>query len=49
MDIGILDESGRLIRFPAIEKGVRFPDEPMEIIGYRQMALESREPVVRTR
>ena len=47
VDIGILDEAVGLIRFPyAIEKGVRYPDEPMEIIGYRQMALESREPVV---
>src|SRR5204863_154186 len=28
------------------ERGVRFPDEPIEIIGLRRVAIESREPVV---
>ena len=50
VDIGILDEAAGLIRFPyAIEKGVRFPDEPMEIIGYRQMALSRGSRSSRTR
>jgi GAF domain-containing protein/CheY-like chemotaxis protein len=47
VDIGILDPDSRLIHFPyTIERGVRFPDEPIEIIGLRRVALESREPVV---
>ena len=33
--------------FPyAIEKGVRFPDEPLDVIGFRKRVLESQEPIV---
>ena len=47
VDIGILDPSKALIRFPyTIEDGVRYPDEPIEVIGFRKIALETREPVV---
>ena len=47
VDIGIIDPGSGLLRFPyTIERGVRFPDEPIELIGSRRMALESREPVV---
>jgi GAF domain-containing protein/CheY-like chemotaxis protein len=47
VDIGIVDASSGLIHFPyTIERGARFPDEPIEIIGLRRVALESREPVV---
>jgi GAF domain-containing protein/CheY-like chemotaxis protein/HPt (histidine-containing phosphotransfer) domain-containing protein len=47
VDIGILDPDSRLIHFPyTIERGVRFPDDPIEIIGLRRVAIESREPVV---
>ena len=47
VDIGILDPASGLIHFPyTIERGVRFPDEPMEVIGYRRIALETREPYV---
>src|SRR6185503_11114855 len=47
VDIGIVDRETGLIHFPyAIERGERFPDEPIEIIGWRKMALETREPVV---
>ncbi len=36
VDIGVLDRGADLIHFPyTIEKGVRFPDEPMEVIGFR--------------
>src|SRR5438034_457041 len=36
VDIGIHDESSGLIHFPyTIERGVRFPDEPMQPIGFR--------------
>ena len=34
VDIGILDPASGLIHFPyTIERGVRFPDEPIEVIG----------------
>ena len=47
VDIGIVDASSGLIRFPyTIERGVRFPDEPIQVIGLRRVALTSREPVV---
>ncbi len=47
VDIGILDDSSGMIHFPyTIERGVRFPDEPIEVIGLRRIALETREPVV---
>jgi signal transduction histidine kinase/DNA-binding response OmpR family regulator len=47
VDIGIVDGSSGLIHFPyTIERGVRFPDEPIEVIGFRRIALETREPVV---
>jgi len=47
VDIGILDPSNGLINFAyTIEKGVRFHDEPMEVLGFRQMVLETREPIV---
>ena len=37
VDIAIYDETSGLIHFPySIERGVRFPDEPIELIGFRQ-------------
>ena len=42
VDIGVLDESAGMIRFPyTIEKGVRFQDEPMAVIGFRKRVLET--------
>ena len=29
-----------------IERGVRFPDEPMELIGFRKHVMETREPLL---
>jgi GAF domain-containing protein/DNA-binding response OmpR family regulator len=47
VDIGILDESAGLIHFPySIEKGIRFPDEPIGVIGFRKHVLETREPLL---
>ena len=47
VDIGVLDETAGLIHFPyTIEKGVRFPDEPMAVIGFRKHVLETREPLL---
>ena len=47
VDIGVMDEEAGLIRSPyTIERGVRLPDEPLEIMGFRRYVLETREPLV---
>ena len=47
LDIGIYDEASGLLHFPyTIERGVRFPDEPMELIGFRKHVMETREPLM---
>ncbi len=43
VDIGLYDRKEAVVRFPyAIERGVRFPDEPMPLLGFRQHVLETR-------
>ena len=47
VDIGVYDRDVGMVRFPyTIERGVRFPDEPMELIGFRRLVIESREPLL---
>jgi GAF domain-containing protein/CheY-like chemotaxis protein/HPt (histidine-containing phosphotransfer) domain-containing protein len=47
VDIDILDPSSGLIHFAyEIERGVRFHSDPMELIGFRRITVETREPVV---
>jgi GAF domain-containing protein/DNA-binding response OmpR family regulator len=47
VDIGVLDESAGVIHFPyTIEKGIRYEDEPMSIIGFRKRVLGTREPLL---
>jgi GAF domain-containing protein/DNA-binding response OmpR family regulator len=47
VDIGIVDREAGEIHFPyTIERGVRFPDEPMAIEGPRAHVLQTREPLV---
>jgi GAF domain-containing protein/CheY-like chemotaxis protein/HPt (histidine-containing phosphotransfer) domain-containing protein len=47
VDIGILDSAAGKIRFPyTIEKGVRFPDQPLDVFGFRKRVLDSQEPIV---
>jgi GAF domain-containing protein/CheY-like chemotaxis protein len=47
VDIGILDRDAKGIQFPYTkERGVRFPNEHMPVIGPRRAVLESREPLV---
>lgn len=47
VDIGIVDQEVGVIRFPyTIERGVRFPDEPIQIKGMRKHVLETRQPLV---
>jgi GAF domain-containing protein/CheY-like chemotaxis protein len=47
VDIGVVDHDAGTIWFPySIERGVRLIDHPIEIMGFRKIALETREPVV---
>ena len=47
LDIGIVDTVAGEIQFPyTIERGVRFPNDRMPIIGPRRHVLENREPLV---
>ena len=47
VDIGVVDRDAGLIHFPyTIERGVRFPDEPIAIEGPRAYVLETRKPLV---
>ncbi len=47
VDIGLYDRNENLIRFPyTIERGVRFPDEPIALFGFRKHVLETRQPLL---
>ena len=47
VDIGIIDRGSDMIRFPyTIERGKRFPDEPIPIGGIRGYVLQTREPLL---
>jgi GAF domain-containing protein/DNA-binding response OmpR family regulator len=45
VDIGIVDEETELVHFPySIERGVRFPDEPIPLRSFRQQVVETGKP-----
>jgi PAS domain S-box-containing protein len=47
VDIAIYDETSALLHFPyAIERGERFADEPMELIGFRKHVMKTRESLM---
>jgi PAS domain S-box-containing protein len=47
VDIAIFDDTSGLLQFPyTIERGVRFPDDPIELIGFRKHVMETREPLM---
>jgi GAF domain-containing protein len=47
VDIGLHNSDENLFHFPyTIERGVRFPDEPLEVIGFRKHVLETRQPLL---
>ena len=47
LDIGLLDEGDGLLHFPyTIERGARFPDSPMPLIGYRKHVMLTGEPLL---
>ena len=44
VDIGLYDNKDGLIQFPyTIERDVRFPDEPIPVIGFRKHVMETRQ------
>jgi PAS domain S-box-containing protein len=47
LDIGLFDENEQLLHFPyTIERGVRYPDNPMPLIGFRKHVLETSQPLL---
>jgi PAS domain S-box-containing protein len=47
VDIGMYEPASGLIHFPyTIERGVRFPDEPIPLMGFRKHVIESRESLL---
>ena len=47
VDIGVYDPDTGLVHFPyTIERGVRFPDEPMEPIGFRKQVLATGQSLM---
>ncbi|MBA4406159.1 hypothetical protein C0389_02675 [bacterium] len=47
VDIGLFDRSENILNFPyTIERGVRFPDEPMQVIGFRKHVIDTRQPLL---
>jgi PAS domain S-box-containing protein len=47
VDIGVYDERSELIHFPyTIERGVRYPDEPIEPMGFRKHVMETRQTLL---
>jgi PAS domain S-box-containing protein len=47
VDIAILDEGSGLLNFPyVIERGERFDEQPIPVIGFRKHVMESGEPLL---
>ncbi len=47
LDIGIFNEQERILHFPyTIERGVRFPDNPMTLVGFRKHVMETGQPLL---
>ncbi|MDT4947380.1 MAG: hypothetical protein QOH14_4113, partial [Pseudonocardiales bacterium] len=47
VDIGVIDEESSTIHFPyTIERGVRYPDEPIPISGVRGHVIKTRKPLL---
>jgi GAF domain-containing protein/CheY-like chemotaxis protein len=49
VDIAIFDRDAGTMQSPySVERGVRFPDEPRPIIGFRKRVMETGEPILVT-
>jgi GAF domain-containing protein/CheY-like chemotaxis protein len=47
VDIGLFNPDDNLLHFPyAIERNVRFPDEPIPLVGFRKHVIETGQPLL---
>ncbi|MGL6210798.1 MAG: response regulator [Paracoccaceae bacterium] len=47
LDIGLIDEPEGVFRFPyTIERGIRYADKPLQVIGFRRHVMQSGEPLL---
>ncbi|MFI5226474.1 MAG: GAF domain-containing protein, partial [Candidatus Limnocylindrales bacterium] len=47
VDIAMYDRASGLLSFPySIERGVRFSDEPIPLVGFRKHVIETRRPLL---
>jgi len=47
VDIGLFNRDNNILNFPyTIERGIRFPDEPMQLIGFRKYVIETKLPLL---
>ncbi|MER8899848.1 GAF domain-containing protein [Mesorhizobium sp. M0676] len=47
VDIGLFNPDDNLLHFPyAIERSVRFPDEPIPLVGFRKHVMETGQPLL---
>jgi signal transduction histidine kinase/DNA-binding response OmpR family regulator len=47
VDIGLYDAQSDLVHFPyTIERGVRFPNAPIPLVGFRKHVIETRQPLL---
>ncbi|MEA2136783.1 MAG: hypothetical protein QOC68_4693, partial [Solirubrobacteraceae bacterium] len=47
VDIGVIDREQEIVHFPYwVERGVRFPDEPMPLVGPRRQVMDTRKPIL---
>ena len=47
VDIGLFNPEDNLLHFPyTIERGVRFPDEPIALVGFRKQVIETCQPLL---
>jgi GAF domain-containing protein/DNA-binding response OmpR family regulator len=47
VDIGVVDHDARVVHFPyTIERGVRYPDEPIPLRSFRKTVIETGKPLL---
>lgn len=47
LDIGLFDDQDQRLHFPyTIERGIRYPDKPMQLIGFRRHVMETGLPLL---
>ena len=47
VDVGLYDPADEKLHFPyTIERGVRFPDEPIALVGFRRQVFQTGQPLL---